>query len=171
MATSQPYAGQLHFFCGLIASGKSTLARKIAAEETAILFEEDAWLGGLWPDAVTSLDAYRLHSRRLKTMLWPHVGALLARGLTVVMDFPANTRGQRAAFAELLALGNAEHVLHYLEAPAALCRERLAARNAAGDHPFAPSVEDFERFARYFEPPQPGEGFTVRVWPAASPIR
>ena len=34
----------LHLICGKAASGKTTLARRLAAEHAAVLFCEDKWL-------------------------------------------------------------------------------------------------------------------------------
>lgn len=159
---------KLHFFCGLIASGKSTLSRRIAEETRAIRLVEDTWLDALWPGELNSLDDYRTRSGQLKSTLWPHVLDLLARDVTVVLDFPANNRAQRAAFRELISGGGQgdghDHVLHHLDTPEAVCRARLAARNAAGEHPFEPSLEDFELFAKHFQPPAADEGFSVRTW-------
>jgi predicted kinase len=45
----------LHFICGKAASGKTTLARELAARYAAVLFGEDEWLTRLmrrstvWP--------------------------------------------------------------------------------------------------------------------------
>lgn len=154
----------LHFFCGLIGSGKSTLAQKIAADENAVVVSEDAWLSALWPEEVTSLDAYRIHARRVKDVLWPHIADLLARGVTVVLDFPANNPSQRQRFHELTGASSHGHLLHVLDTPIDVCRARLKARNAAGAHPFQPSDADFDLFARYYEPPTEEEGFTLKTW-------
>lgn len=154
-------APKLHFFCGLIGSGKSTLAKRIAAESDAVLVSEDVWLDTLWPGEIKSIEDYAARSRRLKAALWPHVRGLLRRDVAVVQDFPANTPAQRNAFRDLIAADGAAHVLNYLDTPAEVCRARLAQRNASGGHPFAPTQEDFEQFARYFEPPAPDEGFNV----------
>ncbi|MCR9255429.1 MAG: ATP-binding protein [Alphaproteobacteria bacterium] len=154
----------LHLFCGLIASGKSTLASSIAERDNAILIAEDNWTAGLWPGEIDSLESYRTHSRRLRTILWPLVGDILTRDVSVVLDFPANTRGQRASIASLLDDAPYRHVLHFLDTPPDLCRRRLAERNARGAHEYAPDPETFDRIARLFEPPAPDEGFTVRRW-------
>lgn len=54
----------LHLMTGKIASGKSTLAKSLAAEDSAILLSEDQWLSRLYPDQVKSITDYvRLHDR------------------------------------------------------------------------------------------------------------
>jgi predicted kinase len=49
----------------------------------------------------------------LKNALTPHVCALLSKGISVVLDFPGNTKVQRAWFRELIERANVEHELHF----------------------------------------------------------
>ena len=48
----------LHFFCGKMASGKSTLARSLAEEYNAVLIAEDVWLSQLFPEEINLFDDY-----------------------------------------------------------------------------------------------------------------
>lgn len=45
----------LHLLCGKIASGKSTLARSLAAQHSAMLLSEDNWLSKLYPEQIKSM--------------------------------------------------------------------------------------------------------------------
>jgi predicted kinase len=58
----------LHFICGKAASGKTTLARELAARHSAVLFGEDEWLTLLGAE-IDSLTDHVRHSRRLKAAL------------------------------------------------------------------------------------------------------
>lgn len=160
MTTSHP--GTLHLFCGKIAAGKSSLARTVATETGGVRLVEDDWTAALWPGELRALEDYRDRSRRLRAVLLPHVGALLRAGVTVVLDFAANTPGQRAPLRALVTETGASHVLHHLDVADAVCLARLGARNAAGEHAYAIDEATFARFARHFVAPVPGEGFTVR---------
>lgn len=154
----------LHLVSGLMGCGKSTLAMQLAAEHPALLIGEDEWTSVLWPDEITSLESYVDRSRRLRRVLWPHVLQLLHAGTSVVLDFAANTRGQRASLADLVlrAGPDVDHLLHFLDTPVAVCRSRVAIRNATGLHPYAPSADDFDRFTSLFQPPTPEEGFAIQ---------
>ena len=56
----------LHLMSGKIASGKSTLAKSLASDRSAILLSEDYWLPQLYSDQVkTVLDYVRL-SRQIR---------------------------------------------------------------------------------------------------------
>ena len=97
-----PTKGTLLFMCGKMASGKSTLARTLAEREHAMLFVQDDWVDALYPGAVVNVATYLEYSGRINRLLAPCVVDLLGRGVSVVMDFPGNTRNQRAWFREII---------------------------------------------------------------------
>ncbi|NEX94694.1 ATP-binding protein [Caulobacter sp. 17J65-9] len=153
----------LHLLCGKMAAGKSTLAARLAAEPSTVLISEDRWLKRLYPDEMLSVADYVRCAARLRGPMGEHVSALLAAGLSVVLDFPANTLANRAWMRGLYEAAGAGHRLHLLEADDALCKSRLHARNAAGAHEFAPTDAQFELITSHFAPPTPEEGFEVVV--------
>ncbi|MEO0843823.1 MAG: AAA family ATPase, partial [Cyanobacteria bacterium J06643_5] len=59
----------LHFFCGKMASGKSTLAKSLSEENNAILISEDVWLSQLYSEEINDFGDYIKYSRRLKSIL------------------------------------------------------------------------------------------------------
>ena len=81
----------LHLMSGKIASGKSTLAKSLAAGQSAILLSEDQWLSRLYPDQIKSITDYVRLARQIREVVGPLVADLLRAGVTVVLDFPANT--------------------------------------------------------------------------------
>ena len=118
-------SGTLIFFCGKMGAGKSTLSARIAHERNAVLISEDEWLEALFPDEINDLDAYISYSSRLRSMLSSHVAQILVAGSSVVMDFPGNTRTQRAWFKEIYAQRDIPHELYYLAVADDVCLERL----------------------------------------------
>ena len=153
----------LHLFCGKIASGKSTLARQIAARPATLLVSEDHWTSHLFADELKTIDDYGRYSWRLRAAMGPHVVAILRQGLSVSLDFQANTVKVRGWMRSLIADADVAHELHLLDVPDAICRQRLRARNADGEHPFQVDEATYDLFTRYFVPPDPGEGFNVVV--------
>lgn len=154
---------ELHFLCGKIAAGKSTLSKVLAAEHRAVVLSEDEWLPQLYPDELLTIPDYVRYSTRLKKVAGPLVRDLLAAGVTVVLDFPANTVEQRRWLKDLAASTGAPHILHFLDVPDEVCKSRLKQRNAAGEHPFEVTNEQFERITGHFVPPTPEEGLALVV--------
>ncbi len=134
MHTDKP---TLHILCGKIAAGKSTLAAKLDAQPGTVVIAEDAWLNALVADELRSVQDYMRCSSKLKNVMGPHVEELLSSGLSVVLDFPANTPGQRRWVKGLLEATGVPHNLHFLDVSDEVCLARLHKRNAVGDHPFA----------------------------------
>lgn len=158
----------LHLFCGKVAAGKSTLARQMAAASGVLLLSEDDWLSRLYPDEIHSVADYARCSQRLRSALGDHLQALLGAGQSVVLDFPANTPAVRQWMRGLFEAAGADHKLHYLDAPDALCKARLRERNRIARHAFAPSEADYDLVTGFFVPPAPEEGFNLVVHPASS---
>lgn len=153
----------LHLLCGKIASGKSTLAARLAEAPNTLRLSEDLWLARLYKEQMHSVADYVRCAALLREAIGPHVQALLALGVNVVLDFPANTPANRQWMRSLFEHSGADHVMHVLEVPDALCKARLRARNAAGEHAFAASDEQFELISRYFSAPTAEEGFNLSV--------
>lgn len=153
----------LHLLCGKIASGKSTLAARLAAAPGTVLIVEDEWLARLHPGEIATIADYARVSARLLDAIGPHIQALLRAGVCVVLDFHANTVERRAWAKSLFEGAGADHRLHYLRQSDATCRARLRTRNAAGTHEYEVSDDQFDIFTAYFIEPDPAEGFHVVV--------
>jgi len=159
--SSQTVPGTLHILCGKIASGKSTLAMQLAAEPGSILLSEDSWLSSLFKESMSSVEDYIHYSTRLKAAMKPHIIALLQAGVTVVLDFPANTLAGRQWIMSIIEASGARHQLHYLAVSDEVCKARLHQRNAAGEHDFSATDAQFDFITAYFVEPQPEEGFVI----------
>jgi predicted kinase len=151
----------LHLLCGKIASGKSTLAAKLARRDDAIVLSEDEWLSSLFGDQMKTGADFLRFSDRLRNTMAPHIVTLLERDLTVVLDFAANTVDQRAWMHVLVTQTQADHQLHVLDVPDDVCLARLESRNKEGKHAFAATEAQFRRFTKNFVLPTPDEGFTI----------
>ena len=117
----------LHFICGKAASGKTTLARELAARHAAVLFGEDEWLT-LLDAEINSLADHVRHSKRLKAAFAPLAVRLLQLGVPIVFDFAGNTPNDRAWVRSIFESANADHVLHYIVASDESCKARLRLR-------------------------------------------
>ena len=155
----------LHFLCGKMAAGKSTLARELARAHQAVLFEEDHFLAALFPGEIRSIADYVKCSSRVKDALSDHIVSLLRSGISVVLDFPGNTQNQRRWFRQLVDSAQAAHELHYLDVSDEVCKAQLRERSKSlpEGSPFTSDAE-FEAITKYFQPPTPEEGFNVVLY-------
>lgn len=156
--------GSLVFFCGKMGSGKSTKARELVSEVRGVLLSEDDWLSALFPNEIGDFNDYLKYSQRVKMVIKKHVGELLNNGLTVILDFPGNTKKQRSWFMEIINDNKCHHRLIYLEAGDDLCLKRIGMRRVT--EPKRTNFDNEEVFYQvtsYFNPPSIEEGFNIQI--------
>jgi predicted kinase len=153
---------KLLLLCGKMAAGKSRLARDLARRERAVLLVEDDFLEQLFGSEIVDVASYVRCSTRVKTALTPVIADLLGRGLSVVLDFPGNTKRQRAWFRQLLEASGVDHELHYVDAADEVCKRQLRERSRSLPPGSAWTSEaEFDLITASFDPPTHEEGFTV----------
>ena len=153
----------LHLLCGKIASGKSTLAKSLAARHSAMLLSEDNWLSKLYPEQIKTVGDYVRFAHQIRGVVGPIVTDLLSAGVSVVLDFPANTLANRQWLRGLVGASGAAIVIHHLLVDDDTCRARLHQRNARGEHDFAATDAEFDLITSYFQPPSGEEGLEIEL--------
>jgi predicted kinase len=144
---------RLVLICGLPASGKSTLARRLAPQIDAIRLDKDGWVTQLGGDVWD--DAFRV---RVEQQLWQLSLDLLARGQNVILEWghwARVERDEKRLGARALGVGVE---LHYLHAPLEELIARAERRNVSGEWTAAPMQRaHFEAWATIFQPPDEEE--------------
>jgi predicted kinase len=147
-----------------MAAGKSTPAKRLAEGEGAVLLAQDELLEQLFEGEIVDLAAFVKYSGRLQAAIGPHIISLLSTGVTVVLDFPANTKRQREWFRQLIEQAGAEHELHLIIASDDLCRRQLKLRSESLGLPTGTKWTNeagFDEVTAYFDPPAEDERFRV----------
>jgi predicted kinase len=143
----------LHLMVGLPASGKSTLARQMAAELGVMVFTPDEWirlLGG-------GPDDQDLRAR-VEALQWEMAQRMLSLGLSVILENGFWTREERDRYRRTAAGLGASVQLHYLEADLDELKRRVARRNEAlPSYALHVDPAELDAYAALFEPPAPDE--------------
>jgi predicted kinase len=148
--------------CGKMAAGKSTFAKQLARSRNAVLLVQDELLEPLYPGEIRTIADFVKCSARLRDALFPHIRQLLAHGVSVVLDFPGNTRIQRQWFREIFEAANVAHELHFIDTPDALCKVQLKQRSATLPEGSVWTTDaEFDAITVYFQAPTDDEKFNV----------
>jgi predicted kinase len=150
----------LTLFCGLPGSGKTTLARRLEAEERGIRISTDEWQG-----AVGVVHSDHDFHERLQAVLYRHALLLLRAGCDVILEDGLWTTAERAQkFADARECG-ARIELHVFEVDVDTLWTRLQGRNAdAAAHAVPISSADLRRASDIFQPVTDEELNLVDRW-------
>lgn len=139
----------LHLTVGLPGVGKTTLARRISVETTAIRLTPDEWMQPLFGESDAGGKRDVLEGRFIH-VAWQALGA----GADVILDFGCWSSDERWSLRAIADLAGAGFRLHHVELEEAERRARATARWQATPHETFPMSEaDHDRFLAGFQPP------------------
>ena len=148
----------VHLVFGPQGAGKTTQARALAARFGGVRFSIDEWMADLFlPDLPPTMDLAWIMARveRCERRIWSTAMDIAAAGRDVVLDLGLMQAQKRRDLRERAGLAGHAAQLHFVDAPLALRRERVLARNADRGETFAFVVTPamFDVMEARFEPP------------------
>ena len=142
-------APRLILVCGLPGAGKTTLARRLAAEVPAVRLCPDEWMTELGFDLFD--EAAR---ERIERLQWELAQELLRLGQSVTLESGFWVRSERDEKRLAARALGARVELHYLDVSVDELWRRIEARNADPAWPARPiRREELESWVPYFQPP------------------
>lgn len=122
----------VHLVEGPVGAGKSSYAATLAQRDGGVHIALDEWFVQLFsPDrpAGDFIPWYTERKARLLTLIWQHSRQLLAGGTTVILELGLIRHQQRSAFCRTVQAAGFEPLIHVLDAPREVRRERVRRRN------------------------------------------
>jgi predicted kinase len=138
---------------GLPGTGKTTAARRIEAEHSALRLTKDEWMKALYGHANPSLAQAVIEGRLIQIAL-----RALELGINVVIDYGLWGRDERSALRQAAADRGALTEMHYFELTPGEQRRRLEHRQSEEPHTtWHMSEEELNEWAVTIDIPTPGE--------------
>jgi predicted kinase len=119
----------LHLMVGLPCAGKTTLARTLEDECSALRLTPDEWQLRLFGQDAEAPEHDARHSL-IEAMLWDVASRALVLGTNVILDFGFWAREEREDFRARAKQLGASSEVHFLDVPEEELFRRLARRNA-----------------------------------------
>jgi predicted kinase len=142
---------------GLPCSGKTTLAKKLEHERSALRLTPDEWQIGLFGQDADELEHDTRHSI-IGDLLWNIASRALELGTNVILDFGFWTREEREDYRLRAKRHGASSEVHFLDMPEEELMKRLAVRNShLSKKSFHISEESMKPWIEFFQRPTPEE--------------
>lgn len=147
----------LHLMVGLPCSGKTTLAKQLEHECSALRLTPDEWQIGLFGQDAQDPEHDARHGF-IEAMLWKIASRALELGTNVILDYGFWAREEREDFRLRARRLGASSEVHFLDVPDEELLRRLAARNSQpSQESFHISEESMKSWMAFFQKPPPEE--------------
>ena len=147
----------LHLMVGLPFSGKTTLARKLERECSALRLTTDEWHVLLFGQDAKEPDHNARHTL-IEAMLWKIASRALELGVNVILDFGFWAREEREDYRLRAKQLGASSEVHFLDVSKDELFRRLEQRNSQpSQETFYISVEMMNPWIEFFQKPTPDE--------------
>jgi hypothetical protein len=142
---------------GLPCSGKTTLAKQLEQERSALRLTPDEWQIPLFGQDAEEPEHDARHSL-IEAMLWTIASRALELGTNVILDFGFWAREEREDFRQRAKRLGASSEVHFLDVPEEELLRRLAVRNSQPSQvSFHISEESMKPWIEFFQRPTPEE--------------
>ena len=147
----------LHLMVGLPCSGKTTLARKLEYERSALRLTPDAWQLRLFGQDAEAPEHDARHTL-IEALLWDVASRALVLGTNVILDYGFWAREEREDYRSRAKQLGASSEVHFLDVPADELLRRLVRRNAQPS-PLAFHISEamMQPWMAFFQKPTPDE--------------
>ena len=147
--------------CGAICSGKSTLARRLAKEESAVILSNDELTKAIGDDLGEAHDAI---AGRTQLYLRGKAVEIVRAGVSVILEWGFWRRADRDDISRYLDERNIPYEWHCMEVTPEQLRRNAAERNAhPGPSDYLVDEGLLQKCLSAFEPPAPGEMDVIHV--------
>ena len=150
----------IHFTHGFIGFGKTTVAKKLAAELPAVRLNNDEFMVRLYgrnPPEEIFQDYYA----RIEELIWELTEQIVNVNIDVIIDAGVWSREARKKAFDRARQMTDKVIFHNVMCDMETAKQRAIARTSIGEHELVTDENVFEMLLPKFEPISPDEGYTI----------
>ena len=118
----------LHLMVGLPGSGKTTYAKRLEKEISAVRFSPDEWQIKLFGNDINDPEHDRRHTA-VEEIMWDCAERLLKQNVSVILDFGFWSAEERLALCKTAKSLNVNFAVHFMDVPKDELLKRISFRN------------------------------------------
>ena len=142
----------LHLMVGLPGSGKTTYAKQLEADRSAVRFTPDEWQIKLFGDDTDHSEHDARHTA-VEEIMWEYAQKLLKQNVSVIMDFGFWSAEERLGLCKAAKAMQVDFEVHFMDVPKDELLRRVQLRNQREDEiSFTIQPHHMEEWYTVFEP-------------------
>jgi predicted kinase len=151
-------AATVILLAGLPGAGKTTIARRVETERSAVRFTLDEWMLRLF-DLRFDDPEYAARVGPCQDLVWDTALQVLQGGNDVILDWNQWSRSRRTTWRDRAHAAGFDLLLYFVDVPIDVAIARAEQRTEAWAHDI--DADGVRHLASIFEPPNAAEGIAI----------
>ena len=148
----------LHLLCGFIGAGKTTFAKSLERDHSAVLFSHDEWMVKQYGRNPPS-EHFQTYYHRVEDLIWQFASRFLTLGQDVVLDHGFWRRADRDLAKRKAQEIGVQAKLYFLHCSEEVMRQRVLTRTEMSQYSLYINERAFENLRAQFEAPMDDEEY------------
>ena len=159
----------VHFLCGYMGFGKSTIARRLALQYNAVILNDDEFIRRLFGRNLPERQFRQAHDKVTK-FTWELGERIVSIGTSVIFDRGFWSRESRKNAVERAEKFCDSILFHQIECDMKTAKQRVLSRTAENEDALEITEATFDLFAERYEPISPDEKLNVIYYRNTLPL-
>ncbi len=159
----------VHFLCGYMGFGKSTVARKLALQYNAVILNDDEFMRELFGRNLPE-EQFRQAHDKVSEFTWRLGERIVSIGTSVIFDRGFWSKKSRQAAVERAGRFCDSLLFHQIECDMETAKKRVLNRTATDSSALEINENTFDVMAHCYEPIEPEENLNVIYYKNTMPL-
>lgn len=159
----------VHFLCGYMGFGKSTIARRLSIQYGAVILNDDEFIRRLFGRKLPEEEFRKAHGKVTK-FTWELGERIVSVGTSVIFDRGFWSKESRRDAVARASVFCDSILFHQIECDMETAKQRVLSRTENNEEALAITEATFDLFAERYEPISPDENLNVIYYKNTLPL-